>query len=87
MKYVEMDHMKRQLKDKFHDLVMLRLLNWLDKYEPIFQNQKMGRNFFKPDDHAAHMEGMEITAKKLSEHMIPHHQVATEMRKDFNVYK
>ena len=37
--------------------------------------------FFKPNDHMAHMEGMEINDKSYIDHMIPHHQVAVDMSK------
>ena len=56
----------------------------LDKYEPIKSKSKDGECdplFFKPDDHAKHMEHMKITIKSYLEHMIPHHQVAVDMSK------
>ena len=37
--------------------------------------------FFKPNDHAQHMQHMQVTDKSYLEHMIPHHQVAIDMSK------
>ena len=57
-------------------------LTKLDIYEPIMSKSKDGSCdplFFKPDDHSAHMEHMEINDKSYLEHMIPHHQVAIDM--------
>ena len=57
-------------------------LTKLDIYEPIMSKSKDGSCnplFFKPDDHSAHMENMEINDKSYFEHMIPHHQVAIDM--------
>tara|TARA_A100001037_G_scaffold200610_1_gene179390 strand:- start:3101 stop:3694 length:594 start_codon:yes stop_codon:yes gene_type:complete len=57
-------------------------LTKLDIYEPIMSKSKDGSCnplFFKPDDHSAHMENMEINDKSYLEHMIPHHQVAIDM--------
>jgi len=54
----------------------------LDLYDPRLSRSKDGDCnplFFKPDDHAKHMEHMEITSKSYLEHMIPHHQVAVDM--------
>jgi uncharacterized protein (DUF305 family) len=54
----------------------------LDQYEPKLSRSNDGDCnplFFKPDDHAKHMEHMEINAKSYLEHMIPHHQVAIDM--------
>jgi uncharacterized protein (DUF305 family) len=88
----EMTHMKRQLKDKvFHESKgSIDLLeSKLDKYEPVLSKSKDGDCnplFFKPDDHMAHMEGMEITANSYLEHMIPHHQVAIEMSERLLMY-
>ena len=51
-------------------------------YEPIKSKSKDGDCnplFFKPDDHAKHMEHMKITMRSYLEHMIPHHQVAVDM--------
>ena len=53
-------------------------------YEPIKSKSKDGDCnplFFKPDDHAKHMEHMKITMRSYLEHMIPHHQVAVDMSK------
>ena len=36
-------------------------------------------NFFDPNAHDKHMEGMKLTDKSYLEHMIPHHQVAIDM--------
>ncbi|MBI29124.1 MAG: hypothetical protein CMI95_04450 [Pelagibacteraceae bacterium] len=57
-------------------------LTKLDIYEPVMSKSKDGSCnplFFKPDDHSAHMENMEINDKSYLEHMIPHHQVAIDM--------
>ena len=57
-------------------------LTKLDIYEPGMSKSKDGSCnplFFKPDDHSAHMENMEINDKSYLEHMIPHHQVAIDM--------
>ena len=57
-------------------------LTKLDIYEPVMSKSKDGSCdplFFKPDDHSAHMEHMEINDKSYLEHMIPHHQVAIDM--------
>ena len=56
----------------------------LDVFEPVMSKSKDGSCdplFFKPNDHSAHMKGMEITEKSYLEHMIPHHQVAVDMSK------
>ena len=54
----------------------------LEFYHPIESRSKEGPCdplFFKPDDHAKHMEHMQINDKSYLEHMIPHHQVAVDM--------
>ena len=56
----------------------------LELHAPIMSKSKDGSCnplFFKPDDHSAHMEGMEINDRSYLEHMIPHHQVAIDMSK------
>tara|TARA_B110000003_G_scaffold109756_1_gene112350 strand:+ start:74 stop:682 length:609 start_codon:yes stop_codon:yes gene_type:complete len=56
----------------------------LSLYEPIKSKDKDGECdplFFKPNDHAKHMEHMKITIRSYLEHMIPHHQVAVDMSK------
>ena len=56
----------------------------LEIHAPIMSKSKDGKCnplFFKPNDHAAHMDGMEITDNSYLEHMIPHHQVAIDMSK------
>jgi uncharacterized protein (DUF305 family) len=56
----------------------------LQSYEPKLSKSKDGDCnplFFKPDDHAKHMEHMEVNARSYLEHMIPHHQVAIDMSK------
>jgi len=56
----------------------------LELHSPIMSKPKEGGCdplFFKPDDHSAHMEHMEISDKSYLEHMIPHHQVAIDMSK------
>ena len=54
----------------------------LDKYR--FNNSRASEEgcnplFFKPDDHMAHMQHMEVNDKSYLDHMIPHHQVAVDM--------
>jgi len=54
----------------------------MDLYAPIMSKSKEGECdplFFKPNDHMAHMEHMEINDKSYLTHMIPHHQVAVDM--------
>ena len=54
----------------------------LEFYNPVLSRSKEGPCdplFFKPDDHAKHMEHMKINDKSYLEHMIPHHQVAVDM--------
>ena len=54
----------------------------LSYYFPLKTKAKNGECnplFFKPNDHAKHMEHMEKTDKSYLEHMIPHHQVAVDM--------
>tara|TARA_B110000208_G_scaffold167811_1_gene207510 strand:- start:329 stop:925 length:597 start_codon:yes stop_codon:yes gene_type:complete len=61
----------------------------LDKYNPIMSKSKNGECnplFFKPNEHASHMEGMEITDNSYLKHMIPHHQVAIDMSKRLLLY-
>ena len=58
----------------------------LDIYYPKESKSKDGPCnplFFKPNDHSKHMEHMEITDKSYLDHMIPHHQVAVDMTKDY----
>ena len=54
----------------------------LDMYYPILSKPKEGGCdplFFKPDDHAKHMEHMKVNDTSYLQHMIPHHQVAVDM--------
>ena len=54
----------------------------LSYYFPVKTKAKDGKCdplFFKPNDHAKHMEHMEQTDKSYLQHMIPHHQVAVDM--------
>jgi len=56
----------------------------LDRFNPIMSKAKDGPCnplFFKPNDHSAHMDTMDITDTSYLEHMIPHHQVAIDMSK------
>lgn len=56
----------------------------LEKHNPILSKSKDGECnplFFKPNDHAVHMEGMKINDRSYLEHMVPHHQVAIDMSK------
>ena len=63
------------------------LMNYSDKTKFNFYYPKLSKaldyhcdpNFFDPDAHHKHMEGMELTDKSYLEHMIPHHQVAVDM--------
>ena len=63
------------------------LMNYSDKTKIHFYYPKLSKsldyhcdpNFFDPDAHHKHMEGMELTDKSYLEHMIPHHQVAVDM--------
>ena len=62
-------------------------MNYSDKTKFNFYYPKLSKaldyhcdpNFFDPDAHHKHMEGMELTDKSYLEHMIPHHQVAVDM--------
>ena len=63
---------------------MINVKTKLDRFNPILSKSKDGSCnplFFKPNDHAKHMEHMEINIKSYLEHMIPHHQVAIDMSK------
>lgn len=54
----------------------------LEYYFPLRSKARKGECnplFFKPNDHAKHMEHMKQTDKSYLEHMIPHHQVAIDM--------
>lgn len=56
----------------------------LDYYYPLISKSKDGDCnplFFEPNNHAKHMEHMEITDISYLEHMVPHHQVAVDMSK------
>ncbi len=63
------------------------LMNYSDKTKLNLYYPKLSKaldyhcdpNFFDPDAHHKHMEGMELTDKSYLEHMIPHHQVAVDM--------
>ena len=83
----EMNNMKANLsRTIFYDKKgkIDKNITKLDKYEPIKSKSKDGECdplFFKPDDHAKHMEHMKITINSYLEHMIPHHQVAVDMSK------
>ena len=63
------------------------LINYSDKTKLNLYYPKLSKaldyhcdpNFFDPDAHHKHMEGMELTDKSYLEHMIPHHQVAVDM--------
>ena len=81
----EMDMIKDNIPNTiFSDDVSIieNKLTKLDIYEPVMSKSKDGSCdplFFKPDDHSAHMENMEINDRSYLEHMIPHHQVAIDM--------
>ena len=83
----EMNMMKQNISNTtFNDLHgnIDNIKTPLDNYYPILSKSKDGDCnplFFKPDDHSAHMEEMEISVKSYLEHMIPHHQVAIDMSK------
>jgi len=54
----------------------------LSYYFPLKTKAKNGKCdplFFKPNDHAKHMEHMKQSDKSYLQHMIPHHQVAIDM--------
>ena len=63
------------------------LMNYSDKTKLHLYYPKLSKaldyhcdpNFFDPDAHHKHMEGMELTDRSYLEHMIPHHQVAVDM--------
>ena len=63
------------------------LMNYSDKTKFNFYYPKLSKaldyhcdpNFFDPDAHHKHMEGMKLTDRSYLEHMIPHHQVAVDM--------
>tara|TARA_E500000178_G_scaffold298581_1_gene305815 strand:+ start:156 stop:734 length:579 start_codon:yes stop_codon:yes gene_type:complete len=81
----EMEMMKKNISDTIFTDTRFKVENIqtkLDKFEPINSKAKEGPCdplFFEPDNHAKHMEHMEITEKSYLEHMIPHHQVAIDM--------
>ena len=81
----EMEMMKKNISDTIFTDTPFKVENIqtkLDKFEPINSKAKEGPCdplFFEPDNHAKHMEHMEITEKSYLEHMIPHHQVAIDM--------
>jgi uncharacterized protein (DUF305 family) len=83
----EMEKMKAYLPDTIFSeekWVIDNIPTKLERFAPILSKAKEGACnplFFKPNDHSAHMEGMEITDKSYLEHMIPHHQVAIDMSK------
>ena len=83
----EMGMMKANLSDTvFRDEQGVRddYPTKLERFAPILSKSPEGDCnplFFKPDDHSAHMEGMEISDKSYLDHMISHHQVAIDMSK------
>ena len=83
----EMNMMKDSLADTIVDDTPFKIDTYLTKMErfaPIMskaQNGDCNPLFFRPNDHSAHMEVMEINSKSYLEHMIPHHQVAIDMSK------
>jgi uncharacterized protein (DUF305 family) len=83
----EMNMMLESLPDNISSNsmgVIEDVITKLDIYDPIMSKSKEGGCnplFFKPNDHSAHMAGMEITDTSYLEHMIPHHQVAIDMSK------
>ena len=70
------------------------LINYSDKTKLNFYYPKLSKainyhcdpNFFDPDAHHKHMEGMKLTDKSYLEHMIPHHQVAIDMSNRLLIY-
>ena len=83
----EMSMMKHNLSDTVFDDIPFQVddeLTKLERYSPVMSQAPGGGcnpSFFKPNDHAAHMEGMKVTDQSYLEHMIPHHQVAIDMSK------
>jgi uncharacterized protein (DUF305 family) len=83
----EMSMMKEEISDTIFTKDKWTVENVktkLDRFNPILSKSKDGSCnplFFKPNDHAKHMEHMEINIKSYLEHMIPHHQVAIDMSK------
>ena len=81
----EMTYMRKQVNDNVFvnkSGTIENAITPLDQYYPVLSKSKDGECdplFFKPNDHMAHMEGMEVTSKSYLEHMIPHHQVAVDM--------
>jgi len=81
----EMTYMLKQVNDKVFSDKPGQIDNIetpLDMYYPVMSKSKDGECnplFFKPNDHMAHMGGMNVTSKSYLEHMIPHHQVAVDM--------
>jgi uncharacterized protein (DUF305 family) len=83
----EMSMMKENLSSTIfsdQDSVIDSYPTKLERFAPILSKAQGGDCnplFFKPNDHSAHMVGMEINDKSYLEHMIPHHQVAIDMSK------
>ena len=83
----EMSMMKENLSSTIfsdQDSVIDSYPTKLERFAPILSKAQGGDCnplFFKPNDHSAHMVGMEINDKRYLEHMIPHHQVAIDMSK------
>ena len=83
----EMSMMKANLSDTIFSQEKGNIDDYptkLELYAPILSKAQEGDCnplFFKPNDHSAHMEGMEVNDKSYLEHMIPHHQVAIDMSK------
>ena len=83
----EMNVMLKSIPDNIssYEDMNLDIINFktkLEKHNPTLSKSKDGDCnplFFKPNDHAAHMEGMLINDRSYLEHMIPHHQVAIDM--------
>ena len=83
----EMTMIKQNIPDSvFHNSkgILDNTNTKLDMYNPILSKPKEGGCnplFFKPDDHAKHMEHMKVNDTSYLQHMIPHHQVAVDMSK------
>lgn len=73
---------RKKLKNYQKDLMNYSYKTKLNFYYPKLSkalDYHCDPNFFDPDAHDKHMEGMELKDKSYLEHMIPHHQVAVDM--------
>ena len=80
---------RKKLKSYQKDLMNYSNKTKLNFYYPKLSkaiNYHCDPNFFDPDAHHKHMEGMKLTDKSYLEHMIPHHQVAIDMSNRLLIY-